>query len=192
MQGKVLQFGNPLLSEDSLPVQATKIDQKETQAIISKLISTLKKEKVVLLTAPQIGITKRIMVMESNPTKIKYKDKYRKQNFPLTVLINPWIDERSEEKIYDWEKCASMNENKLYAITPRNKWVKVAGFNEKGKRISFLATGFKARLIQHGIDHLNGISYFERMKKKTLKFISSDEEWLKYGKKVLSEFSRGL
>jgi len=177
----ILQFGNPFLAKTALPLQATKIKTKENQKLINELLQVVKKLSLVLLTAPQIGINKRIIVV--------YPKRSAKQP---TVIINPWIKEKSEKKMYDWEKCISINNNQLYAIVPRFDWISFGGFNQKGKSLSITAKGLEACLIQHGIDHLNGLSFFERMRKKGLKFVSSDQQWRKHRKKLLDEFIKSL
>lgn len=189
---KILQFGNPNLTKVASPLQAIKIKNKENQKIINNLIKIFNEKTITNITASQVDMPRRIIIIRSKPSKNIFKNQYRKERIPLLVIVNPWVIEKSENKVYDWEKCCSINENKLYAIVPRYEWIKIGGFNEKGKKINITAKGFNARLIQHSIDHLNGLFFFERMNKKGLKFLSSDEEWYKHQKKLLLKFNKSL
>lgn len=175
---KIFQFGNPNLTKVASPLQATKIKNKENQRLIKGLINFVEKKAITHITAPQVGVAKRIIIIGSKGLKSLQSSQKR----PFLVIINPWIMEKSEKKISDWEKCYSINENKLRAMVPRYEWIKIGGFNEKGKRITITAKGLKARLIQHSIDHLNGLFFFAKMKKKDLLKLP---KWLKLKSKIL-------
>ena len=106
------------------------------------------------LAANQIGYSLRILYIYSKLYKF---DK---------ILINPVITEISYETSYlkVGEGCLSVANTKLTGITPRYKWIKIKGYDffEK-KEIEYIAEDYEAIVIQHEIDHLNGILYIDKI-----------------------------
>lgn len=107
------------------------------------------------LAAPQVGVSKRIIVYHV----MKEWQAWRadlESVVPITVLINPSYTPREEnERALDWEGCFSVRDlrGKVY----RYKTIQYEGFDETGSPVKGVARGFEARLLQHEIDHLNGI-----------------------------------
>ena len=103
------------------------------------------------LAANQIGINKQIIVYGIND--------------PI-VMINPTIDLYSKEKTYGQERCLSVPS--FDGIVPRYSQIHVSGYDEFGVLHEKIENNLCARHIQHAIDHLNGITVFDRIKNKTL------------------------
>lgn len=139
---KVLQAGTLSLREKSEPV--TKIN-KQVIKILDDMIDTMNSYDAVGLAAPQIGINKRIIVV--NPGS------------GLVELINPVIS-KCEGEYIDREGCLSVE--KYQGDVVRYQSIFVEGLTRTGKRIRFTAKDLLARAIQHEIDHLEGILFVDR------------------------------
>lgn len=87
--------------------------------------------------------------------------------FPFTVFVNPELKVLDHKKIVFEESCASIVG--FAAEVPRNYAVEVTAFDEAGKEFSHKFTGWNARIVQHEIDHLNGILFTDLMNRKTLR-----------------------
>ena len=109
------------------------------------------------VAAPQIGISKRVIVFGTNYTK------RRKPEYPIpdTVLINPSIRILSEEIQTDYEGCLNCGE--LMGKVPRAMSIEYSGFNLEGNKITKQASGLEARILQHEVDHLDGFLFLDRI-----------------------------
>lgn len=175
---KIAQIGHPILRRKAKEVGEDELKSKELQQLIDEMIETLKEEGGVGLAAPQVFSLKRIIILRSIPTK----ESFRKVRIPLTVIINPKIIYQSKQLELDWEGCLSVFNGNLRGLVPRSYEVKVKGLNRKGEEIIIKAKSFKARVIQHEIDHLEGILFLERVRKKDFRYLSSQKEWVKFHK----------
>jgi len=106
------------------------------------------------LAAPQLGVSKSIVIIQVPPeAKTIRKDVY--DIVPPTVLINPsYTPIESEGKTKDWEGCYSVSDTmgEVFRYTA----IRYDAYTPEGKKISRVARGFLARLIQHEVGHLNG------------------------------------
>jgi peptide deformylase len=137
-------LGSPVLREPSKPV--TQVDD-DVKALIRDLFDTMHAAKGVGLAANQVGVTKRVAVVEAD------------DHDPL-VLINPVILERVGSA-KDEEGCLSIPD--LYGDVERAERVVVETENPTGGKLQVTAEGLKARAIQHEIDHLDGILFLDRL-----------------------------
>eukprot|EP00828_Plagiopyla_frontata_P002615 TRINITY_DN10476_c0_g1_i3.p2 TRINITY_DN10476_c0_g1~~TRINITY_DN10476_c0_g1_i3.p2 ORF type:complete len:200 (-),score=34.08 TRINITY_DN10476_c0_g1_i3:433-1032(-) len=131
--------------------QVEKIDERVLQ-LLDDMAETMYKENGAGLAAPQVGILKRIIVVDIGEGLIK--------------LINPEIVEE-EGSQQDIEGCLSVPDIIGEVIRPYK--VKVKGLNELGKEVEIKATGFLARAFCHEIDHLNGILFIDKVIPETIK-----------------------
>jgi len=107
------------------------------------------------LAAPQVGVSQRIIVYHVEEDWRAWRADLE-HGVPLTVLINPSYEPINEsEREIDWEGCFSVRDlrGKVY----RYKTIQYDAQDEEGNPIKGIAKGFQARLLQHEIDHLNGI-----------------------------------
>ena len=128
---------------------------KKTTELTQNLLDTVRAARDpegAGLAAPQIGVLKRICVVRKYTVS---KEDNETVNIEDYVLINPEILKKSKDTALGWEACLSIPG--VYAQIERAKKVKVKALDEKGKQINLNASGFFARVIQHEIDHLNGI-----------------------------------
>lgn len=134
---------------------------KEIQDLLPKMIKTMHKENGVGLAAPQIGISLRLAVAE-----VDHKVYY---------FINPEITSLSQEKILSEEGCLSLPGE--YFPILRSETVTVRYINEKGLPKKLRATGFLATVIQHEVDHLDGILIINRFIKQKRKNIFNNKHY---------------
>lgn len=160
-------LGHPILAKPSAPVEDILSD--ETQALINSLLIIVEQAGGVGIAAPQIGIAKRLFIVCSKPNN-------RYPNAPQmepTAIINPKIVEYKGDIIEDWEGCLSVP--KLRGLVPRHDIVSVEYYDIKGKVHQQEFNGFVARIFQHEIDHLDGISFVERITNN--RNLISEDEW---------------
>jgi peptide deformylase len=161
------------LRQVATPVAA--IDDS-VKTLISDLLETLRTSERpgVGLAAPQVGASVRLVVIESTGWK---NDKDELVGvIPLMVLINPEVVKASEEKEERFEGCLSVPEYNGYVTRPKK--VKVSAMDEAGNMKTIKASGFLARILQHEIDHLDGVLFIDhiRDKKKLLSVSAPTDE----------------
>jgi len=140
---KVREVGDPILRSKAKKV--ININQK-TSDLINNMIETMYSEDGVGLAAPQIGVLKRIIVADTGEELIE--------------IINPEIIEKDGEKIAE-EGCLSIPDQK--GKVKRAAKIKVKGKTKKGDILNREAEGLLARIIQHEIDHLNGVLFIDKI-----------------------------
>ena len=116
------------------------------------------------IAAPQVGVNKRIIVIDCSPDKNE-----------TVYLINPEILWQSPQNSQKTEACLSYPGLKVPISRPKR--IKVAGLDLDGKKIEFEATGLYARCIYHEIDHLDGISFTRRASRQVRRYLM--RKWLK-------------
>ena len=128
---------------------------KETKKLVKNLLDTVREAKDPIgagLAASQLGVLKRVCIAR----QFTYDNSNEEDSSKIDhVLINPVIKRRSKEKELGWEGCLSLPD--LYAQVERSKKVTVEAFNVDGKKIHLNASDFLARVIQHEMDHLDGV-----------------------------------
>ncbi|HWK74351.1 MAG TPA: peptide deformylase [Povalibacter sp.] len=147
----VLQMGQPLLLQVAKPVE--KFATPELHSLLVDMHDTMDAMNGAGLAAPQIGVSLQVVIfgVGRNP---RYP---QAQEVPYTVLINPQLDPVSEETEEGWEGCLSVPG--MRGLVPRFKQLRYRGFDQFGAVIDRTVEGFHARVVQHEVDHLNGILY---------------------------------
>jgi|SRR5690625_4781402 peptide deformylase len=151
---KIVKLGDPVLRQPTEPV--TKITKKISR-LIQNMIETMYAADGVGLAAPQVGVSKKIVVIDVGDGPI--------------VLINPKIVSGSGEDI-DVEGCLSIPGKQAYV--KRMAEVVVEALDGEGKPIKIEGRGYLARALQHEIDHLNGILFIDLVDEKDI-FSEGDE-----------------
>jgi peptide deformylase len=118
------------------------------------------------LAAIQIDQLKRVVIVRS--------DFEKKEDREFTVLINPEIVKYEGEIKADYEGCLSVKD--IYGKVPRYTKIRVKALNIEGKEIRFKADGFLARVIQHEIDHTNGILFVDHIQTVKDAFFELDDD----------------
>ena len=152
----VLRMGDPRLLRKSLPVE--RFDTPELHELLQDMRDTMAHLNGAGLAAPQIGVGLRVVIfgVKANP---RYPGV---EEVPDTVLINPVLTPVGDEQEEGWEGCLSVPG--MRGLVPRYKALRYAGFDEKGKRFERTVADFHARVVQHEVDHLDGILYPMRIR----------------------------
>lgn len=147
----VLRMGDPVLLQKAVPVES--FDTPELHALIQDMQDTMAHMDGAGIAAPQIGVSLRVVIfgVGANP---RYPDA---EQVPYTVLINPVLNPVGEAMEDGWEGCLSVPG--MRGIVPRYQRLHYTGFDQYGKPIDRLVSGFHARVVQHECDHLDGILY---------------------------------
>ncbi len=141
---EIKEYGEPVLREKSLTVKKV---TPEISDFIRDMAETMYTASGVGLSAPQVGVLKRIIVIDG-------------QEEGLIALINPKIVRR-EGEVNEEEGCLSFPD--MYSKVKRSSRVTVEGLNQKGERIEITKEGLIARALQHEIDHLDGILFIDKI-----------------------------
>ncbi|MBU0661111.1 peptide deformylase [Patescibacteria group bacterium] len=151
----ITTYPTPSLFEASEHIDAPFLLRKETQTLIDNMIDTMYADDGIGLAAPQIGKNIQLCVIGRDA----FKDHDNPQD---TALINPRWEPMSRKKVWDTEGCLSVP--KTYGKVRRYKEIRVVAKDRTGKELIFEAKGFLARVIQHEVDHLNGILFIDKAK----------------------------
>lgn len=149
---EIVLDGNEILKQKTQPVE--KIDN-EIKEIVQDMLDTMYKYDGIGLAASQIGILKSIIVYDVEYIKEDEKKK------PV-VFINPKIIQTSKSKIEVEEGCLSFPD--VFENVLRFEKVKVEYTNLEGKRKILSAKDIEAVVIQHELDHLDGVVFLDRAK----------------------------
>jgi peptide deformylase len=138
------------LRKKSIEVSAP-LDKESREAIQTLVDSFLERDDASGLSAPQIGISKRIVVFRNKG--FDEKDKVKNPN-DFEVLVNPRITQARGEKVTMAEGCLSCPE--IQVEVSRFPEIKVRALNAKGEKINKRYLDYVARVVQHELDHLDG------------------------------------
>ncbi len=170
---KVARMGHPVLRQTAEPVPPDQITSPDTQRFIDDLIDTMHEYDGAGLAAPQVHVSKQIVVIEPGGRRQELSP----PGAETIVYINPDITPLTDDMDEDWEGCLSVPG--LRGRVPRYTKIRFRAYDRHGKRIDLVAEGFAARVIQHECDHLWGKLYIDRIQDTTsLTFM---EEFMKYG-----------
>ena len=156
---EVLKLGDPRLLEKARPVTA--FGTPELQALLADMRDTVAHLDGAGLAAPQIGVGLRVAIfgVHRNP---RYPDA---EEVPDTVLINPVLEPIGDELVEGWEGCLSVPG--MRGLVPRLRRLRYRGVDETGAPIDRTVEGFHAVVVQHEVDHLDGILYPMRIRDLT-------------------------
>ena len=148
---EVLRMGHPVLREKAKPVD--KFGTPELRALFEDMKETMAAKNGAGLAAPQIGVSQRVVIfgVDHNP---RYPDA---EPVPFTVLVNPKLVMLTREVEEDWEGCLSVPG--MRGVVPRYKRLSYRGVDENGTPFEREVSDFHARVVQHEVDHLDGILY---------------------------------
>jgi peptide deformylase len=141
---KLQKYGSPILREKAIPVSKVDSDIRE---LVDDMIETMYVEGGVGLAAPQIGISKRIIIIDTEEKGV-------------IVLINPVIIKR-EGETKEEEGCLSVPG--IFSIVKRSAVITVEALDLDEKKIRLTQEGFLAIALQHEIDHLDGYLFIDRL-----------------------------
>ena len=151
----VLKMGEPLLRAVASPV--TRFDE-ELAALVADMDDTMRALSGAGIAAPQIGVSARVVIFE-------LKDNPRYPHIapvPYTVLVNPLVTPLTAEQDDGWEGCLSVPG--MRGLVPRFRRLRYRGFDQYGAPLERTVEGFHARVVQHEVDHLDGILFPQRVR----------------------------
>jgi peptide deformylase len=160
MVREILRMGDPRLLQVSRPV--TEFDTAELHALLSDMFETMHAANGAGLAAPQIGVPLRVVIFgyaDPEARNPRYPDS---PPVPQTVLINPQLTPLSDTMEDGWEGCLSVPG--LRGVVPRHAALRYTGFDAKGNPLDRTVDAFHARVVQHEVDHLDGILYPMRIR----------------------------
>jgi peptide deformylase len=137
-------YGDPVLRQAAEPVREI---TPEIKRIIADMTETMWHQVGIGLAAPQVGLPHRILVMDDGKRGVQ-------------ALINPVIESRSGT-VREEEGCLSLPG--IFAEVERSRTITVRATDADGKPVSFEAGGLKARVVQHELDHLDGVLFIDRL-----------------------------
>ena len=160
---KIARMGHPVLAGRAEPVSDPSAPQ--IRKLVADMIQTMVDADGAGLAAPQVHVPLRIVVFQAPDGRVNpalLQDEHFDDTAPLTVLINPEIEILDAETEADWEGCLSVPG--LRGLVGRPRAIQYRGRDLEGCEITRSARGFHARVVQHEVDHLDGILYPQRMK----------------------------
>jgi len=148
---EIVLLGDPILREKAKDVEEF---DEELRALVRDMFETMIAAEGAGLAAPQIGISRRILVAE-------VRDEDEEDRLVRVVLVNPTIVEQSDEEDRAPEGCLSIPG--VTEVVPRPASIVIEGFDARGEPIRMEAGGLLGRVLQHEVDHLEGILFFDRL-----------------------------
>ena len=150
----VLKMGHPILRQVAMPI--TQFDA-QLHALIADMDDTMRALHGAGIAAPQIGVSQRVVIFE-----VKENPRYPHVTpVPYTVLINPEVMPVGEDTDEGWEGCLSVPG--MRGLVPRFRKLRYRGVDQNGVALDRTVEGFHARVVQHEVDHLDGILYPQRI-----------------------------
>ena len=142
---KVVKFGDPVLKSKASPVSDF---GPELRAEVDRMITIMRDGMGVGLAATQVGVLRRVLVFQAG------------SDSEPTALVNPTIEWLSDELVLAEEGCLSLPRVAMDVERPLH--ARVAGFDVEGEPEAIEASGLEARVLQHEIDHLDGVLILDR------------------------------
>jgi peptide deformylase len=159
---KIARMGHPALGRVAKPV--TDPHDPELHRLVADMIETMIDANGAGLAAPQVHESLRVVVFQAPAERMEPdvdEDEAFDHSAPLTVLLNPLIEILSPQLDGGWEGCLSVPGLRGYVERPGH--IRYSGLDLKGAKVTRVARGFHARVVQHEYDHLDGILYPQRM-----------------------------
>jgi peptide deformylase len=150
---KIARMGHPILTQTALPIDDP--TSERVRRLIGDMAETMADAEGIGLAAPQVYQPLRLILFLDADERDKARDRQ-----PI-VLINPVVEPLDEALEPGWEGCLSIPG--IRGLVPRHARIGYRGMTPDGRTIEREATGLHARVVQHEVDHLDGILYPMRM-----------------------------
>ena len=144
---QVRQYPDPILR-----MKANEVDELDDSVtgLVERMRGLMSEARGVGLAAPQLGILRRVLVYQAG------------EDEPFVALVNPHIVETGEEHLSDDEGCLSLGAATVIVEVERPTTIVVQAQSPEGEELRIEAEGLEARVIQHGLDHLDGVLIIDR------------------------------
>jgi peptide deformylase len=174
---KIARMGHPVLSRRAEPVPDPAAPG--IRRLVNNMIETMADANGAGLAAPQVHVPFRVVVFQAPEDRSEpplSEEERFDHTAALTVLINPEIEIVGDATEGGWEGCLSVPGLRGYVTRPAH--IRYRGFDHEGREFARTARGFHARVVQHEVDHLDGILYPQRMADlRQLIFESEARHW---------------
>lgn len=147
-------LGAPVLRHVAAPIADATAEA--VLRLARDMAATMVAAQGVGLAAPQVGVSQRLIVFYVPESRAEDAE-----DIPLQILVNPSFVPLSTERVSGLEGCLSLPG--LRGQVPRYRHIGYRGYDLNGRVIEREATDFHARVVQHEIDHLDGVMYLDRM-----------------------------
>ena len=158
----VRRIGDPLLRQAAAAYPVGALSDADFTRLIDDMVAAMHAEGGIGIAAPQIGESVRVAIIAIDRASARYPNM---ADFPLTVFVNPHITVLDPTEQGHWEGCLSVPNLRGYVLRPRA--VRVDFLDERGTHRSLDAEGFLATVLQHEIDHLDGLLFIDRVRDTT-------------------------
>ena len=166
-------IGDPVLRTRAADVDSSALTTSSFAALTRDLVDTMHAEGGIGIAAPQIGELVRAAIIEIDAASTRYPDMHA---FPRTLFVNPRVTVIDPSEQGYWEGCLSVPGLRGYVWRPRG--VQVDYLDEHGMAQSLVAEGFLATVIQHELDHLDGVLFVDRV--RDTRRLATVENYAKY------------
>lgn len=165
----IIELGHPILRQTADRVETVSDDRIQT--LIDNLLVTVKQANGVGIAAPQVAQLDQIMIVASRPN-LRYPNAPEMEPTPM---INPRILSHSSETVKGWEGCLSIPG--IRGLVPRYQGIELEYLDRIGQRQVRELSDFVARIVQHEVDHLNGIVFLDRV--ESTQDLATEKEYQK-------------
>jgi peptide deformylase len=170
---KIHQVGQPVLRNKAKALSKKQLASSKIQELIDSMVETLRDSPGVGLSAPQVGESLQIFIVEDKAEYHELVPKdvlsaQKRKPVQLKVFVNPNLEVVEQDEELFFEGCLSIDG--YVAVVPRFSSVKINALDRNGKPITYTTNGWLARILQHEVDHLNGTLLIDRMENRS--FIS--------------------
>jgi peptide deformylase len=186
---KIAQMGEPVLRRKADSIDPREIGSERIRTLIRDMIETMHDADGAGLAVPQVYESLQLCVIEvdKNPRYPQF------ESIPLTVLINPIVtplvghagNVTAEDSFQMYEGCLSVPGMRGQVTRPRK--VRVQALDAAGNALDFVWESFRAVVVQHETDHLNGELYVDRADPKTLTFLREYERNVPLASRILDQ-----
>ncbi|MCU0986354.1 MAG: peptide deformylase [Acetobacteraceae bacterium] len=156
---KIARMGNPILLRRADPVPDP--TAPEIRKLVADMVETLLDADAAGLAAPQVHVPLRLFIFRARPERLTGLVDDTPTGPGVVTLINPVVESAGEKIAVEWEGCLSIPG--LRGAVPRPERIRYRGVGTDGAEIDRTVSGFHARVVQHEMDHLDGILYPMRM-----------------------------
>jgi peptide deformylase len=144
---QIRQYPDPVLRMKAREVDAF---DEALEALVERMRRLMTEARGVGLAAPQVGILRRVLVYQTA------------EEDPITALVNPRVVGSSEERVAEDEGCLSLGAATVVVEVERASEVTVEASSPEGEPLRIEAEGLEARVLQHELDHLDGVLTIDR------------------------------
>ncbi|XP_058531029.1 conserved oligomeric Golgi complex subunit 8 isoform X2 [Ochotona princeps] len=166
----VCQVGDPVLRTVAAPVEPAQLAGPELQRLVQQLVRVMRRRRCVGLSAPQLGVPLQVLALEFPEALFRacsprLRELRQMESFPLRVVVNPSLRVLDSRLVTFPEGCESVAG--FLACVPRFQAVQLSGLDLRGEPVTWQASGWTARIIQHEMDHLQGCLFIDKMDSTT-------------------------